>query len=743
MVLSTSSNPLATEVQYIKRVGPRRSRILKEIGIVTVRDLLGMYPRKYLDRSSIVRIGDLWRYTESGTEVTIVATVRGKDIVKSYKKRDRFVLVVGDDRNFLDCIWFQRPQLMEKIFNVGDKLAISGSVTDYQGVLQMVHPSFDRLYSRMREEADEPDWDKMLNTGRILPVYTVTGEMRDAGLEGATLRSVMLSVVEEFAGHLEEHLPEDILKRRDLPEYPAAVRSIHFPQTVGDMQRSRERLKYDELFYLQMLLAYRKRGTKQLPGISFQIKSDLARRLVGSLPYTLTAAQKRVIREITSDMERPHPMYRLLQGDVGSGKTVVSLAALLISIENGYQAVLMVPTEILALQHFQTMNTLLTPLGLQAYLLTGSQKKSERQPVERAIADGTAGLVIGTHALFQENIVFRRLGLIVIDEQHRFGVMQRLRLMGKAAIPGTESTNPDVLILTATPIPRTLSLTLYGDLDISIIDERPPGRQPIKTVVRHKSERGKVYRFAQEEVMKGRQVYVVYPLIEKSEKSDLKAATQGFEELQSGPFRDHNVALLHGRMPREMNEEIMTRYRNGLIDVLVATTVIEVGVDVPNATLMIIEHAERFGLSQLHQLRGRVGRGSGQSYCIAVHYLNPVRRSQAEFGFTSPRSISADEEKRKGMLRLETIESTDDGFRIAEVDLKLRGPGEFFGTRQSGFPELKLASLVDDKEILSRAREDAFALVGRDPHLRDRMNLGTRRHFENHMKPLLDFVKAG
>lgn len=736
-------HPLNTPVTYIKRVGPRRADVFASMGIHTVRDLLHMYPRKYLDRSSIVKIRDLWEYVDSGMEVTIVAIVRGKDIVRSYKKRDRFILVVGDEQSFLDCIWFQRVRTMERIFRKGERLAISGQVTDYNGTLQMVHPSFDRL-SLQKDDEDEHNWEEMFNTGRILPIYTETADMKETGLEGSVLRSVMMHAFDKFGRHIEEHLPQEMIRHRSLMEYPAAIQAIHFPRSRDDIRDSRERLKYDELFFLQMLLGYRRRGAQQVPGISFNVKSVLARTLVDRLPFTLTAAQKRVMKEIAADMGSGKPMHRLLQGDVGSGKTIVSVLSMLIAIDNGFQAALMVPTEVLAVQHYTTIRRMLEPIGIQPVLMIGSQKKAERKPVEEAIVDGSATLVIGTHALFQESVSFHKLGIIVIDEQHRFGVMQRLRLYAKAKTPDTGGRAPDLLVLTATPIPRTLSLTLYGDLDTSILDERPPGRKSIKTAVRSKHERDKVYVFARDEMKKGRQVYIVYPLIEKSEKIDLKAAKQGFEELQKGIFRDYSVALLHGKVPREENEEIMSRFREGRIDVLVATTVIEVGVDVPNATIMIIEHAERFGLSQLHQLRGRVGRGTDQSYCILINYLSPYNKAAAfTRGSFSDRSILKEEESQKGIVRLETIASTEDGFKIAEVDLKLRGPGEFFGVKQSGFPELKLASLIDDRKLLDSARSDAFAIVANDPHLRDDSHESLRKYFEQYMKPLLDLTRAG
>ncbi len=743
MSSSQGQHPLDTPITFVKRVGPRRADVFASIGIHTVRNLFHMYPRKYLDRSSIVKINDLWQYVDTGMEVTVVAVVRGKDIVRSYKKRERFILVVGDEQSFMDCIWFRRVRTMERIFRKGERLAISGQVTDFNGTLQMVHPSFDRL-SPQKDDDEEYNWEEMFNTGRILPIYTETADMKEAGLEGSVLRSIVLQAFEKFGDHLEEHLPEELIHRRNLIKYPLALQTVHFPKSAEAIQRSRERLKYDELFFLQMLLGYRRRGARRVPGISFNVKSDLARTLVNRLPFSLTIAQKRVIKEIAADMESNKPMHRLLQGDVGSGKTIVSVLSMLVAVDNDYQAVFMAPTEILAVQHFTNISRLLEPIGLQPVLLIGSQKKNERKPIEESVADGSAKVIIGTHALFQESVSFNKLGFIIIDEQHRFGVMQRLRLYEKAKTPETNGRAPDLLVLTATPIPRTLSLTLYGDLDTSILDERPPGRKLVKTAVRTKNERDKVYVFARDEVKKGRQVYVVYPLIEQSEKIDLKAAKEGYEELQKGIFKDYTVALLHGKMAREENEDIMSRFRDGRIDVLVATTVIEVGVDVPNATIMIIEHAERFGLSQLHQLRGRVGRGTDQSYCILIHYLSPYNKAAAfNRGSLTDRSLQKEEEKQKGMVRLETISSTEDGFKIAEVDLKLRGPGEFFGVRQSGFPELKLASLVDDKKLLDQARTDAFAIVKSDPHLRETSHESLRHYFDHYMKPLLDLTQAG
>ena len=492
--------------------------------------------------------------------------------------------------------------------------------------------------------------------------------------------------------------------------------NIHFPENTDLLNQAKSRLKYDELFFLQLLIAYRKRSVCLQPkGIEFKNVGDKTQELAKKLPFELTNSQKKVLREIRQDMKKSQPMFRLLQGDVGSGKTIVSLITLLIAIENGYQAALMAPTEILAEQHYFTTKNLLDNLGVNVQLLIGAQKKRVRNDVLTAIVTGECDLIIGTHALIQENVKFSKLGLIVIDEQHRFGVMQRASLMKKAS-------SPDVLVMTATQIPRNLSLTVYGDLDFSIINEMPKGRKPIITSWRYADVKPKIYKFVKDNILQGRQAYIVFPLIEESEKIDLQAATENYEQMKDGIFSDINIALLHGRMKSAEKESIMKDFKDGKIKILVSTTVIEVGIDVANATLMVVEHAERFGLTQLHQLRGRVGRGAEQSYCILIAHPQLTDTAYS---------------------RLNTLAKSNDGFKIAEVDLKLRGPGEFFGTRQHGMPELNIANPVEDMDILIKARNDAFNLVQDDPQLLNPENFVIRNYFEKYYKDKLELLRVG
>ncbi|MBF8248326.1 MAG: ATP-dependent DNA helicase RecG, partial [Bacteroidetes bacterium] len=511
-----------------------------------------------------------------------------------------------------------------------------------------------------------------------------------------------------------------------------AIQNIHFPSSQQSLDLATRRLKFDELFFLQLLLALRRYHFKhEEKGISYKVESKLARQLVDSLPFGLTQAQKRVIAEIAADMKTPKPMNRLLQGDVGSGKTIVALLAMLVAIENGYQVAFMAPTEILADQHFRTIASFLKTIPVNVRLLIGGQRKKLREDILEDIRSGNAQIVVGTHALIEENVRFASLGLTVIDEQHRFGVMQRAALREKGY-------NPDVLVMTATPIPRTLAMTIYGDLDVSVIDEMPANRKPVRTATRLEGQKPKVYDFVKDEVQRGRQVYIVFPLIEESEKVDLKAATKEFENLQDKVFPGLKLGLIHGRMKTEEKDAVMAAFKSGGIHILVSTTVIEVGIDVPNATVMIIENAERFGLSQLHQLRGRVGRGGDQSYCVLI----------ADYTWFDTRKRGKDlfaqqEEKDVARIRLDTMVETNDGFKIAEVDLKLRGPGEFFGTKQSGLPGFRIASLVDDAELLHVARKEAFAVVEQDPQLRSSSNKSIRKHFETHFKDIFDLGKVG
>jgi ATP-dependent DNA helicase RecG len=533
--------------------------------------------------------------------------------------------------------------------------------------------------------------DDPLHFKRIVPIYS-----EPEGLYQKTIRKIMKEVVDYYADELTSPIPEDIIRRQRLMDFGAAIRQVHFPPEDAPLEAfnlnrsdAHRRIVFDEFFFLQLGLALRRSEVKAEEGIPFQILHGYTQRLLQSLDFRLTAAQERVLSEIEEDMRQPHPMNRLIQGDVGSGKTIVALMAALIAIENGFQAAFMVPTEILAEQHFLNIRRLVGPLGIRQVLLTSSIKGMEREEIQQSITSGEKHIIIGTHALIQEHVHFHRLGLVVIDEQQKFGVMQR-------AILRRKGTNPDVLVMTATPIPRTLALTLYGDLAISIIDEFPPGRVPVETRLYYERSRPKVYEVVKEEIRKGRQAFLLYPLVEESDKVDLLDATRMADHLQRDIFPEFKVGLIHGRMKGEEKEEVMVKFRDAQIDILVATTVIEVGIDIPNASVILVEHAERFGLPQLHQLRGRIGRGRYPSKCLL---LAQYRRS---------------EEARR---RLRVMEETSDGFRIAEEDLAIRGPGDFLGTRQSGLPDFHVANILRDGKILNQARQEAFSLVERDSDL--------------------------
>jgi len=593
---------------------------------------------------------------------------------------------------------------------------------------QFVHPQFDRLASA---EEDEPDWGKLFNTGAIIPKYRSSFELEKVGLDSRGFRRIIRNAIKDRLSGVEEILSDTVLSRNKLPDIHFALNNIHFPSDPDALRAAQRRLKYDELFFLQLMLAYNKRLLRDEPKlISFEKESGLARDLARQLPFELTKAQARVVKEIVADMRSPRPMNRLLQGDVGCGKTIVALFAALLAIDNGYQVAFMAPTELLAEQHFRTIQAYLGATPVNTRLLIGGQRRKLREDVLEDIRSGKANIVLGTHALIEENVQFAKLGFVIIDEQHRFGVVQRAELREKG-------TTPDVLVMTATPIPRTLSMTLYGDLDISVIDELPLNRKPVRTAVRMENQKDRVYGFLKEEVRRGRQAYIVFPLIEVSEKVDLKAATKEFEHLRDELFAGFRLELLHGRMKSAEKDEVMHRFKLGEIQILVTTTVIEVGIDVPNATLMIVENAERFGLAQLHQLRGRVGRGADQSYCILIAnydwFDEHVKKAD---------SAEIQAEKQRAKVRLDTMVETTDGFKIAEVDLSLRGAGEYFGTKQSGMPEFKIADLRLDRELLLLARKDAFELVERDPQLRLPENRPVRNHFNTAFTEILELGKT-
>ncbi|HXF99385.1 MAG TPA: ATP-dependent DNA helicase RecG, partial [Bacteroidota bacterium] len=703
--------------------GERRAEMLAKYGIRSVHDLLFYVPRRYIDRTSVVKIAELRRAAfrpslsledvsaDVQKDYTVVGDVRSFSVFGTGAK-SRFVLILGDETGTMQLVWFGGVNYWKKRFAVGEVIAASGRPTTFGGNLQFVHPDIDKIGEKaLLEEKDEPvDWTRTLHTGGLVPLYPSGKDLERVGLDSAGFRRVIGNAMRHLADEIEETLPASVLQQRRLVPLATALRSVHFPKTQSELAAGLRRLKYEELFYFQLKLALKRHVLKaDTHGISFNVQSKLARRLVDSLPFTLTSAQVRVIREIAEDMKSPKPMNRLLQGDVGSGKTIVALIAMLIAVENGYQAVFMAPTEILAEQHYKTIVALLQGIEVNARLLIGAQRTKLRRDILEDVRRGSAQIVVGTHALFEREVEFANLGFVVIDEQHRFGVLQRQALQKKGK-------NPDVLVMTATPIPRTLSLTLYGDLDVSIIDELPKNRKPIKTILRYEEEKEAVYRFVRDEIKKGRQAYFVYPLIEESEKVDLKAATVHFEHLQKDVFSDLRLGLLHGRMSSEEKDEIMRRFKNHELDILVATTVIEVGIDVPNASVMVIENAERFGLAQLHQLRGRVGRGSEQSYCILLSRTWIAANAQ-RLSSDPLKWQEAMNEQRLAERRLATMVQTNDGFKIAEVDLQLRGPGDFFGTRQSGMPEFKVADIINDTQLLNDARHDAFEIIECDPRL--------------------------
>jgi ATP-dependent DNA helicase RecG len=675
-VNQTTSPPpapgLGTPLQYLHGIGPRRAEQLGRKGLATVEDALFFLPRRHEDRTRLTplaarREGET--LTCSGVIVGLAAPPRGRS-------RAPFKVTLRDESGYATASWFNAG-FLARVLSRGQRLVLHGKVERYRGALEIQNPEWELV------ESDDED---RIHSGRLVPVYSVT-----EGLPQRWLRAVMWRIVEAHAAEVHEILPDDVLARCGLMPLGYALRQVHFPETEAQHEAARRRLAFDDFLLLQLGLAILRARTARARGIGMNTKGVLVGRLRDGLPWPLTHAQERVWDEIRRDMASPYPMHRLLQGDVGSGKTIVAAMAVLTAIEAGYQAAVMAPTEILAEQHFMTFRGLLEPLGISVTLLTSAVASRERAARRRTLAAGEASCVVGTHALVQEGVEMKRLGLAIVDEQHRFGVEQRARLKALGE-------HPDMLVMTATPIPRTLALTLHGDLDVSVLDELPPGRQPVKTVQRRESDRGRLYAGLRDQIAAGRQAYIVYPLVEESDALDLKAATDMAAHLGADVFPGFDVGLLHGRLRFDEKDAIMRRFKAGEIQILVSTTVIEVGIDVPNASVMVIEHAERFGLSQLHQLRGRVGRGPWRSFCILM----------------TGNRLSADAQRR-----IDAMVGTSDGFRIAEADLELRGPGEFFGTRQSGLPEFRVADLLRDGAILEHARREAQDIVARDRELRD------------------------
>lgn len=677
-------------VRYLKGVGPKKAKAFNKLGIQTIEDLLYYFPSRYEDRTNFVSISKL----EEGQTVTTKAQILAKGERRSWRRRGFSIieLAVGDNTGKIYCVWFNQPYLKE-YFSVGKTLILYGKVERYGKRLQMNSPEFEMLVE---------DSANSLCIGRIVPVYSLPERTTQRNF-----RQLIKHALDEYLAIITDSLPYDIRSRNNLLNLAKALLNIHFPENQDMQKRSYERLSFEEFFLFQLPLVIRKLRRKEKQGITHRIGGELVQDFISGLPFRLTKGQEKVLQEIKQDMAIPQTMQRLLQGDVGSGKTIVATIAGVIAIQGGYQVALMVPTEILAKQHYQNIAYRLSHIArhtalagayrgrkISTALLTGSLGKKEKERFYQEIREGKIDLVIGTHALLEGHVEFKNLGLVVIDEQHKFGVGQRALLPKKGA-------NPDVLIMTATPIPRTLAITLYGDLDISVINELPPGRLPIKTLHFTQGQIQNTYGIIKEQLRLAHQAFMVYPVIEESYALDIEGAKKMYEELRKSEFKDFKLGLIHGRLKEEEQYEIMQKFKDRDLDILVATTVLEVGIDIPNATCMLIAHAERFGLAQLHQLRGRVGRGKDESYCILV----------------------SDPQTEEARMRIEAMVKYSDGFCIAQEDLKIRGPGEFFGSRQSGLAELKIGNPLAQMRLLKRAREEAKALLNLDPGLTERAHL--------------------
>ena len=703
--LEMAQNGLDMDIQFLPGVGPKRASLLqKELGISTLGDLIRFYPFRYIDKSRFITIADA---RPDMAYIQIKASVMKIELLNNGK---RMSVLVSDGSGEMEMVFFKGIKWMYEKLKSGGEYIFFGKPSTFNGKVNMVHPEVDAV---TRETS-------MTGKGATMTgVYTSTEKLKNAGVTGKVMNRLMDAALNRGLQYMKETLPEYIMKQCGLVPLHFAVRNIHFPKDMASLEKARYRLKFEELFYLQLSLLKQKyiRSRAEV-GIRMPKVGDAFNRCYESLPFPLTGAQKRVITEIRDDMKSGHQMNRLLQGDVGSGKTMVAVLTALIAIGNGFQACIMAPTEVLAQQHYRNIQKFLAPTGVRSALLTGSSRTSERREIHAGLEDGSIGIIVGTHALIEDNVVFRNLGLAVIDEQHRFGVEQRSRLWRKSSC----SIPPHVLVMTATPIPRTLAMTLYGDLDVSVIDELPPGRKPVQTIHSTESKRPALYRFMKEQIAQGRQVFVVYPLINETEKLDYQSLEAGAEDIMNHfPFPDYKTAVVHGKQQNDVKNFNMDAFASGRADILVATSIIEVGVDVPNASVMVIESAERFGLSQLHQLRGRVGRGSEKSYCILMtgHKLSKESRH-----------------------RIELMCATENGFELAEEDMKMRGPGDLEGPQQSGLPiSLNIASLAKDGMILNAARSSADAVLNADPTLTADCNQLLRTELRKEKYQIKDYSK--
>lgn len=696
------------DIQYLPGVGPKRAELLrKELSVANVGELIRLYPFRYIDKSTVVRICDA---RPDMAYLQIRAKVQRIDLIDGKRPASRMSVWVSDGSGEMEVVFFKGIKWMSEKLKPGAEFIFFGKPTAFNGKINMVHPEVDAVPANMIPAQ---------SMGTMTGVYPSTERLKNAGVTGKVMNKIMEAALNKGLPMMEESLPEYIMKQCGLVPLHFAMHNIHFPKDMVALEKAKYRLKFEELFYLQLSLLKQKYVRSRAEhGIRMPKVGDAFNLCYNALPFPLTGAQKRVITEIRNDMKAGYQMNRLLQGDVGSGKTMVAVLTALIAIGNGFQACIMAPTEVLAQQHYKNIQKFLEPTGVKSALLTGSSRTGERREIHAGLEDGSIGIIVGTHALIEDNVIFHNLGLAIIDEQHRFGVEQRSKLWRKASC----GAPPHVLVMTATPIPRTLAMTLYGDLDVSVIDELPPGRKPVQTIHATESKRPALYRFMREEIAKGRQVFIVYPLINETEKLDYQSLEAGAEEImQKFPFPDYKTAVVHGKQMNDVKKFNMDAFAAGRADILVATSVIEVGVDVPNASVMVIESAERFGLSQLHQLRGRVGRGSEKSYCVLMtgHKMSKESRH-----------------------RIELMCATENGFELAEEDMKMRGPGDLEGTQQSGLPiSLNIASLAKDGLILNAARDCAEAVLKEDPALTSDRNQLLRNELRKDKYQIKDYSK--
>ena len=681
-----NSNTLDTPIQFIKGVGPKRAEVLHSLGISTIKDLLYYFPRKYVDRTSLSTIGSI----QEGDEVNLVGRVKSVNL-RRMKKGNFVTANVADHTGSIRLMWFNAADYIHQSLKVGDLLTMHGKVAAYKGSHQIVHPEYDKLNAN----------EISLTTGFIIPVYPLTDDLKKSGLENRNLRKIIYLALQSVE-NIDDHFDTDLREQFDIQDLNTALRNIHYPKDFVSLEKSVHRLKYDEHFFLQLLLAKRKSKIKENKYDSIKFKTKSYNKILKNLHFELTGSQQLSLREIVDDFLSENPMNRMIQGDVGCGKTIVSILASAIVVDNNYQVAIMAPTDLLSKQLFKNFKSQFESIGIECTLLVGSLKPKEKNKVLGEIKSGKSNIIIGTHALFQKDVIFNNLGFVVIDEQHRFGVNQRQKLLSK-------SNNPNLMAMTATPIPRTLAITYNGDMDLSIIDELPKNRPDIYTSFIEKENLSTAFNFIREKVEDGGQTIIVYPLINESEKQDLSAAVESYEYLRDNIFPDLTVGLMHGKLEDENKNLEMKNFMKGEIDILVSTTVVEVGIDNPNVNVMLINNSERFGLSQLHQLRGRVGRGTMESYCL----------------------LCSDSESPKTKERLSIIVNSRNGFEIADEDLKLRGPGEFFGEKQSGFVKFKIADLITDGPIIRDARMKAFEIIKNDANLSQENHSFIKQKFDN------------